>query len=198
MSKSHYFCSECGDSTQITQIIKEEDKLSIRILPGACPFTISKKKDTINKTCHIKCDKELKDIISKFPTHKKDISQINNIEISCSICTSDKDEFILLPCFHLYCKECILKWNEQKPEELLNFHGKKETDCPECRQKLNHSNNPFKGIKRLHSQAVSGNKDNNSFRNYSLPLKKMEELTLCEHFYSKIFRYSHYQSISEN
>ena len=162
-SKSHYFCDACKDSTQITQIIKENEKLFIRILPGASPLVIYKEKCSIKKSSHVNCNKKLKNIISKYPIHKKDLTHINKIELSCKICLCEKKEFILLPCFHLYCKECILKWDNE---------GYGETSCPECRQNLNHSQNPFI-TKRLYSQIQENNPvDDFCNRFNSVPLKK--------------------------
>ena len=163
-TKSHYFCNVCKDSTEITQIIKKDEKLFVRILPGASPLVIHKENGSVIKSSHVNCNEELKNIISKYPIHKKDLTHINKIELSCKICFCEKKEFILLPCFHLYCKDCILEWDKNKEHD--------ETNCPKCRQNLNHSQNPFI-TKRLYSQIQENNPvDDFCNRFNSVPLKK--------------------------
>ena len=61
-----------------------------------------------------------------FPQKKNEF-----LEKSCPICTKDfNNDFVALPCSHIFHSECILKWFEKK------------MNCPICRIKIAWSTDP--------------------------------------------------------
>ncbi len=57
----------------------------------------------------------------------KSLEQLEQ-EITCDVCQEHYTEPKVLPCFHYYCKECILKLAQKTASN-------KPFSCPECRQK---------------------------------------------------------------
>ena len=51
--------------------------------------------------------------------------------LSCQACLklykkSDKDSCKYLPCYHLYCEECLVNWSVQSDQQNIYI------TCPEC------------------------------------------------------------------
>ena len=81
-------------------------------------------------------EENIKKLISKYCVEKK----IENIEYNntCSVCQDIikyKDKILILPCNHIFHKDCIKEW------------FKKKLDCPSCREQINKKKTLIEKIK---------------------------------------------------
>ena len=165
-------------SKYITKIINKNRIINIHIFPGTKPLIININNNNLINTCNLSKTKdiELKNIINNIPIHKKLTDHINNIDIKCSSCCSnysEDKEYILLPCFHVSCIECIKNWNKTC---ILN--GSKAS-CPDCRTKLQHSINPDNDLKFAMSAPVNNNFDPSNQKNKKQKIYHSQVLERC-------------------
>jgi uncharacterized protein YabN with tetrapyrrole methylase and pyrophosphatase domain len=68
---------------------------------------------------------------NKLLEEKKEIKEIIDSELSCSICHELFVSAVILNCSHTFCSNCIEKWKQSNG-------GNRE--CPVCRQEITHQN----------------------------------------------------------
>ncbi len=67
---------------------------------------------------------------------------VENTPGECPVCLESDKKDIIKPfdCIHGICKECLIKWNEERSKQRtydINFISRQcEADCPQCRANL--------------------------------------------------------------